>query len=162
MGGIRQYMITKNFQGPIPILSFPHKTVRWDLPRCANHRLQNPIEGLKKLPVSYSFFFFIGELKGLDKFIAVKAHYDLVPYHGNREVTQPEGLKLRSSQGIVLDVPAFENDTVLRKKLFRAAAGKSTGAEVNFDRLHHIIPSGVFGIFAWEQSLPRSHRGLEI
>jgi hypothetical protein len=45
-------------------------------------------------------------------------------------------LQLGQRPGIVLDVPGFESYAALRKKLFRAGAGKSAGAIVNLDGIH--------------------------
>jgi hypothetical protein len=42
-------------------------------------------------------------------------------------------LKLGERGGIVLDVSRLESDVVLRKKLFRAGAGESAGAIIDFD-----------------------------
>jgi hypothetical protein len=52
---------------------------------------------------------------------------------GDRNVLDAERPKLGEGFGIVFDVSWLEGDAALRKKLFRAGAGESAGAVINFD-----------------------------
>jgi hypothetical protein len=73
MVGIREYMVTKNLERPVPIRRPPHEPIGRHLKRSLNHRLKNPIEGCKEPRVSEPLFLPAGKLEQPGQLIPVES-----------------------------------------------------------------------------------------
>lgn len=134
--GIGQDVIAEDFQGSIAIGRVPHEAVGRDLARGADDRFENLIKGFKQPPIRNWSIAGLCKAKKLRQLLPVETENRFISQHGHRDFAEAKGLELPQGLRIVLNIPPLEKNSILRKKLFRAAAGKSTRAVVNLGRFH--------------------------
>jgi hypothetical protein len=90
MVGIGQDVVTKDFNGSIPIRTLPHDMARWNLKGCPNHRLKNLIESCKQPYVGELFLSYIGKIEELGQFLSVETNSSLPAYYCNRNIPESQ------------------------------------------------------------------------
>src|SRR5712692_246674 len=126
-----------------------------NLPGGADNGGENFVECLEQPRTGNRPFFLTGEIKEPRQLLPVEARDRLVADNGDRHDLKPQRLKLSQRSGIVFNVSGGKRNAALRKKLFRAGASKSAGAEINFDCFHEDYSCAGF-LYLFRETISRT------
>ena len=104
--------------------------------RRPDQSFQNLVKSGEETTIGSAPLAFFREPEEPGQLLPIETHYDFLTYRRDRDVSYAKSLELAHGSRIILNIPTVERNPVLRKKLFRAATGKSAGTVVDFDVLH--------------------------
>jgi len=130
--GLIQRVINKLSQGALTALRDQVQQGGGELPRSANHRVEEHLQLLlKPRHIASAFVGFSPQAQKLAKRPGIETDRDAVSNECNRDRLEPKRLQLSESGRVADDVLRLKGHAAARKELFRQSAGRSATLEID-------------------------------